>query len=392
MYFASIREGGMGAYDLYVSRFENGEWCKAICLPAPINTKRDEFDPFVTLDGSKLFFASNRHNSDKYWNCDIFVSEWDGEKWGKPGIYDSTFVTPGKPDWGVAVPKDFQKFIFSSGREPAKPRLVQIFQSIWLGDKWSVPSPFPPPVNSGGWEATPYITPDGKTLFLNSGRGDKDKKDVDIWTFENVNGRWTHPRLMKGPFLSDKHDYDPCLSPDGKKFYFTSNREGGFGGCDIYVVEKIDYCGYKILSAKTLLQKINRGEIPILIDCRPEDEYRAGHLPGAVNVSMDSYGFGKKTLIKVAMEKIIKQTGRQIHFVLIDTATGEEYMPRKKLLELLKYLPDDRDKKVIVYCRQPACTRSPMAARWIVTLGYKNVFRYAGGWKEWKEKKYPVEK
>jgi Tol biopolymer transport system component len=241
MYFASIREGGMGAYDLYISKFENGEWCKAICLPAPINTKRDEFDPFVTLDGSKLFFASNRHNHDKYWNCDIFVSEWDGEKWGKPRIYDSTFVTPGKPDWGVAVPKDFKTFIFSSGREPAKPHSVQIFQSIWLGDKWSVPSPFPAPVNSGGWEATPYITPDGKTLFLNSGRGEENKKDVDIWKFENVNGRWTNPQLMKGPFLSDKHDYDPCLSPDGKKFYFTSNREGGLGGSDIYVVEKIDY-------------------------------------------------------------------------------------------------------------------------------------------------------
>jgi rhodanese-related sulfurtransferase len=33
-----------------------------------------------------------------------------------------------------------------------------------------------------------------------------------------------------------------------------------------------------------------------------------------------------------------------------------------------------------------------MAARWIVPLGYKNVYRYAGGWKEWIVKKYPVEK
>ena len=103
MYFASDREGGMGNYDLYVSTFENGEWTKARLLPSPINTERDEFDVFVTLDGKKMFFASNRHNEDPYWNCDVFVSEWDGEKWGEPKIYDENFVTPEQADWGACV-------------------------------------------------------------------------------------------------------------------------------------------------------------------------------------------------------------------------------------------------------------------------------------------------
>jgi Tol biopolymer transport system component len=74
---------------------------------------------------------------------------------------------------------------------------------------------------------------------LNSGRGEPDKKDVDIWKFELVNGQWTHPQLMDGPFQSAQHDYDPCLSPDGSKFYFTSNREGGLGDSDIWVVERV---------------------------------------------------------------------------------------------------------------------------------------------------------
>jgi len=38
---------------------------------------------------------------------------------------------------------------------------------------------------------------------------------------------------MDGPFQSDKHDYDPYPSPDGSKFYFTSNREGGLG-CEFW--------------------------------------------------------------------------------------------------------------------------------------------------------------
>lgn len=239
MYFASIREEGMGGYDIYISKLEDGEWTKATLLSSPINTKRDDYDPFITLDGTKLFFASNRDNDGPYWNCDIYVSEWDGTRWSEPKIYDSLFVTPDKPDWGVAITRDFKTFIFSSGREPALDKAVQIFQSRWLGDRWLEPEALPAPVNSGGWEATPYITPDGKTLYLNSARGEEGKKDVDIWRFDFTGGEWTNAQLMRGPFLSDKHDYDPCLSPDGEKFYFTSTRDGGLGGADIYVVEKV---------------------------------------------------------------------------------------------------------------------------------------------------------
>ncbi len=130
-------------------------------------------------------------------------------------------------------------FYFSSGRLPSKPREVQMFQSKWQGNYWSVPEPMPEPVNTGGWEATPYVTPDGKTLYLNSGRGRSDKKDVDIWKFYLIDGQWTNAELMDGFFKSPQHDYDPCISPDGTKFYFTSTREGGLGGADIWVAEKI---------------------------------------------------------------------------------------------------------------------------------------------------------
>jgi len=239
MVFASTREGGFGAYDLYVSRLENREWSRAELLPSPINTQKDEFDPLITPDGKKLFFASNRENSDKYWDCDIYVASWSGKKWTEPKLYDPVFVTPDKPDWGATVTRDFKTFIFSSGRGLDKPHSVQIFQSFWLGNKWSTPELLPSPVNAGEWEATPYLTPDGNTLYLNSIRGEPDKKDVDIWRFAFEDGKWTNPRLMDGPFLSEKHDYDPCLLPDGKRFYFTSDREGGMGDADIYVVEKI---------------------------------------------------------------------------------------------------------------------------------------------------------
>jgi Tol biopolymer transport system component len=241
MYFASIREGGHGNYDLYVSHLRHGDWTRAEPLPAPVNTPRDEYDPFVTLDGGRLFFASNRDNTGTYWNADIYVTQWNGSHWTEPTLYDSILVTPGKPDWGFSVTRDFQTLIFSSGREPANPGSVQIFQSRWIGDRWSPPHALPLPVNSGSWEATPFITPDGSTLYVNSGRGKPEHGDVDIWRFEWLCGSWSNARLMTGPFLSDAHDYDPWVSADGQKFYFTSTRDGGLGDADIYVVQRLEH-------------------------------------------------------------------------------------------------------------------------------------------------------
>ena len=150
---------------------------------------------------------------------------------------------------------------------------------------------------------------------------------------------------------------------------------------------------YKTLSAEELLEKIKlgTGKNFVLIDCRPEDEYRAGHIPGALNVSMDSLSFGKDTVLKSSMEQILKEAGRIIDFILIDSTSGKEYIPQSKLEELLRPLPENRFQEIILYCRKPECTRSPMAIRWTLTLGYKNVWRYEGGWKEWAAKKLPSE-
>jgi glyoxylase-like metal-dependent hydrolase (beta-lactamase superfamily II)/rhodanese-related sulfurtransferase len=149
--------------------------------------------------------------------------------------------------------------------------------------------------------------------------------------------------------------------------------------------------GYKILTSEGLLEEINSGKILYLIDCRPADEFSAGHIPGAVNVSIDSLGFDRDTVVKKNMTEIQQAEGRELRFVLIDAEYGEEYMPRSKLEELMVHLPRNKEQEVIFYCRRSSCTRSPLAARWTLSLGYTNVSRYEGGWQDWSEKKLPVE-
>jgi len=64
MVFASNRPGGLGGYDLYYSKFSNGNWGTPVNLGPEINTASDEYRPVMGDDEEFtnifLMFSSNR--------------------------------------------------------------------------------------------------------------------------------------------------------------------------------------------------------------------------------------------------------------------------------------------------------------------------------------------
>jgi hypothetical protein len=63
--FAANRPGGLGSGDLFVSfKQSDGKWSAARSLGNTINTKTDDFCPYVSPDGKYLFYASM---GDVYW-------------------------------------------------------------------------------------------------------------------------------------------------------------------------------------------------------------------------------------------------------------------------------------------------------------------------------------
>lgn len=55
--FTSLRPGGYGSGDLYVSYYRRGEWSAPENLGPAVNTSDDEFHPTLSRDGRTLFFA-----------------------------------------------------------------------------------------------------------------------------------------------------------------------------------------------------------------------------------------------------------------------------------------------------------------------------------------------
>jgi hypothetical protein len=55
--FTSLRPGGHGYGDLYISHLRGGDWTPARNLGPPVNTADDEFHPTISRDGRHLYFA-----------------------------------------------------------------------------------------------------------------------------------------------------------------------------------------------------------------------------------------------------------------------------------------------------------------------------------------------
>jgi len=92
----------------------------------------------------------------------------------------------------------------------------------------------PGAVSTSAAEIRLAVSPDGNHMLWGViGRGDETDQ-LDIWERRFEDGRWSPPR--RTVFSTAAVEFDPAFSPDGRTLYFHSDRPGGFGGTDIYVV------------------------------------------------------------------------------------------------------------------------------------------------------------
>ena len=160
---------------LYMSKKVNGAWSKPELLPFN-NNEFDDFHPSISIDGDKLFFASNRP--------------------GGFGSYD-------------------------------------IYVSYKVGGSWSEPVNLGSEVNTSGREAFPFLHADNTLYFASDRSGGKGGFDL---YFSVLNGdKWTKPVSLGDPFNTSSDDFGLIVDLNKINGYFNSNGQiSGLGMDDIY--------------------------------------------------------------------------------------------------------------------------------------------------------------
>ncbi|MDT0538710.1 MULTISPECIES: OmpA family protein [Croceitalea] len=119
-------------------------------------------------------------------------------------------------------------------------------------------------VNSKYHEAAVTFAPDNKTMFLtrnNYGKKLKRAKNgvshLKLYRSDLVDNEWTEP--VELPFNSEEYSTGhPAMSSDGKRLFFVSDMPGGFGGTDLYVVDLLDNNKYS--KPRNLGRAVNTGK------------------------------------------------------------------------------------------------------------------------------------
>ena len=96
-------------------------------------------------------------------------------------------------------------------------------------------------VSTADREVRASISPDGQRIVWGSDRKDG-HGSYDLWQATRREGRWADARPL--PIDTAAKEFDPMFSADGRWLYFFSDRDGGFGGDDLYRSEVLADGGF----------------------------------------------------------------------------------------------------------------------------------------------------
>jgi len=298
-----------GDENFYSSTLQNNEWQTAVPLEG-VNTVQNEGAQAISPDGTWLVFtACNREGDGSQGKCDLYWSQLKNTGWTKPVPFSAT-INSGLWEAQPTIGADNKTLIFSrGGGGPNTP--ISLWQTTrQTGGKWAKPEKLPAQINVGGKVHTPFLHPDGQTLYFSSdslpGMGGSDI----FFVRRQSDGTWGVPENIGYPINTKGEEGMMVVSLDGQTAYYASDRKGGAGGIDIYTFElperarpkPVTYARTRVVDATTgypLVAKVD------FIDLKTGQSYVATNtktdgtamvcLPAgrdyALNVTKDKYLF-----------------------------------------------------------------------------------------------------
>jgi len=232
-YYFTIREAS-GRWTIMTMALENGRWQRP--RPASFSGRWSDVDPFITSDGRRLYFCSNRplNQNAKPKDFDIWMSERTTEGWSTP-VNLGTPVNSAADEFFPSLTRD-GTMVFQS-RRPGGLGGPDIWRVHPVGGGYGEAECLPSPVNSPGFEGDTLIAPDGSWLLVSTSR-DPGIGDADLFlSFRGPNATWT-PLVKLGFGVSSPAAGENCqmLSPDGRYLFFT--RDGDIYWVDAEVIKK----------------------------------------------------------------------------------------------------------------------------------------------------------
>jgi ankyrin repeat protein len=239
----AAREGHQEIVDLLIAKGAKKEFIKQPVLegeylgqqkpgltpelfaPGVVSTEKSELNSVFTPDGKEFYFTIK---------CKIMVMKQENNRWIKPEV---TSFSGEYCDVDLFISPDGKKLYYCSNRPLEGKEESKKDFDIWvverIKDGWSAPQNLGNPINSTEDEFYPSVTRDG-TMYFQSQRPDS-KGSKDIYRSKPVNGKYEKVENVGDVINSEFFEGDVLISPDEGFMIFSVERPGGFGRGDLYL-------------------------------------------------------------------------------------------------------------------------------------------------------------
>jgi hypothetical protein len=229
IYFASQREGGVGATDVYVAT--RSVRTSPFGLPAVVrgvSTTGNDYDPAISEDGLSLVVSQYNGAAN---NFDLFLYERASASAAFDGGSTIPAIDSPNDDTEPSFARHDQTLCFARSSS-------LIYCSDKSGGMFGTPTAQAALTTGGSGLPYPTESADGLLMYFGSKRA-VGAGGVDIWvaTRATVNDTFGAP-VNVSELNSPLDDQPTWLSEDACRLYFQSNRAGGKGGLDLYVAER----------------------------------------------------------------------------------------------------------------------------------------------------------
>ncbi|HRO41894.1 MAG TPA: OmpA family protein [Flavipsychrobacter sp.] len=203
-----------------------------------INTQDAEMFPWISTDERSLFLTRRRNLADEDFYVAVMdtCNEWySAENMGSP-------PNTANQEAAQMISADGHYLFFMQCENRSENGWTaggcDLYMSYRADSVWSTPQSFGATINTPAYEGMPCLSPDNRELYFVSNR-EGGYGGMDIWVARFENGFWQVPRNLGPNINTAANETAPFLHIDNNTLYFSSDGHTGFGGADLFVSQKM---------------------------------------------------------------------------------------------------------------------------------------------------------
>jgi hypothetical protein len=221
-------------------KYKNNSWSTPEIVE--FSGKYKDLEPFLSPNGLRLYFASNRPLNDSSLatkDVDIWYVERKSlnSNWSSP----VNIMGPVNTEFDEFYPSVANNNnLYFTRDSPETKGKDDVFFSLWESDAYHNPVSLSDAINSAGYEFNSYVSPDESFLIYSGYNREGGIGSGDLYiSLKNSDGTWRKATNLGKEINSAQMDYCPFVDIDSSTLYFTSRRSSVDGGKDFISMEDL---------------------------------------------------------------------------------------------------------------------------------------------------------